>query len=862
MTDPTPSPSGANPGDDRAKLPPRSSDWQSGLKKSEPSGTNPTPAAGTVSDFLASNKLPESTDWDPVTSPARPPADSAAATTAAAAAPPAARLPRRLRIHSFYNSSTRFTDILIALLLAVAAFASVALTYRGIGHSWDEALYLKPAERAAAWMQGVINSGDDTMLRKVAVDRHWGTELTGHDPLHPEVAPVPKLLPGAGLTYLKDLVHGDEMTAMRLPNAILFGLTVALLFLLGTREYGRIAGFGAALFYVLMPRVFGHAHIAASETPLAFFTVLTVWCFLVANRFWPFALFTGIAFGFAIATKVTALALPLPLILWGQFYKRREYASNVFAMLVVAPAVALALWPWLWYDSFARFVNYLGFYLEHQKTAVYYLGRIWGYRTVTAPETYPLHITAVALPEWLLFFLALGLLRTLGSTISRPVSVLFGLLALFWIGLSMLPNAPRYDGERLWFPAFAFIALLAGGGFSMLFGAVRQWRARREATSAHRETGYVAALALLVIGIYGAGDLYFTHPNELNYFNWITGRARGAYENGFETSYWGEAVNEDVTTYLTQITKPGDKVKLMALNEEVFENLRRWGKLPENVDFSPDEPPYDFAVMQVRQGFLRGAEHALWRTRKPLRSFEANGVPRILVYDAAALADLFPARPTADDQTTSAAQPLETAGTSSTMTAASPADATTTGTDALSTGTLPPADNITTSGAHIAPVASEITTVAAVRARDFQTTETAEAAATAVRSTMTTAPAVLDLPTTAPAAKDESPGETESNPPVAATQPVATPDNQFTAPEAMSLRRSDGAETTAGITLPATAVVGMDEESNPADADTQPTDMATSRTLAPAEDENGTTGTSDMAAPDHGEAPPAPPEED
>src|SRR5690606_20428217 len=121
-----------------------------------------------------------------------------------------------------------------------------------------------------------------------------------------------------------------------------------------------------------------------------------------------FALFTGIALGAAIATKVTALALPIPLMIWGQLYKRRDYASNVFAMAFIAPLVALALWPWLWHDTFARAVNYLGFYLNHQKTALFYLGRIWGFGSPDAPITYAPHLTILVLPVWMLFFLALG----------------------------------------------------------------------------------------------------------------------------------------------------------------------------------------------------------------------------------------------------------------------------------------------------------------------------------------------------------------------------------------------------------------------------------------------------------------------
>ena len=216
---------------------------------------------------------------------------------------------------------------------------------------------------------------------------------------------------------------------------VLFGLTVGLLFLLGNKEYGRIGGFAAAVIYALMPRVFGHAHIAASETPLAFITVLTVWCYLKAIRFWPLALFTGIAFGVAAATKITVLMLPIPLMLWGQIYKRRDYGSNVFAMAFVAPVVMLALWPWLWYDGLKRFFAYLIFYVDHQATAVFYMNRIWGYiHGPIAPFYYPLHITALVLPLWILFFLIIGLVRALFSSVRRPVTVLFVLMAASWLG--------------------------------------------------------------------------------------------------------------------------------------------------------------------------------------------------------------------------------------------------------------------------------------------------------------------------------------------------------------------------------------------------------------------------------------------
>lgn len=608
---------------DAGKLPPRAADWHSGLRHDHPES------------FKAVAKT------DP-TEEARP-------NPAVTAPEPVATREKEV---DFDRRETHLTEVFIAMLLAVVAFLAVAFTYKGIGHSWDEALYLKPSERAAAWMVGVFNSGDDSMMQSPAIDRHWGIRLDGHDPLHPEVAPVPKLLNGAGLTYLTE-IGIEPMVAMRLPAAILFGLTVALIFLLGCKEYGRAGGLAAAVFYACMPRVFGHAHIAASETPLAFFTLLTGWCFLVGNRFRAFALFTGVAFGLAVATKVSALMLPVPLMLWGQLYRRRDYASNVFAMAFIAPLIVLAVWPWIWYDGLRRFFEYILFYVNHQKTAVFYQNRIWGYvHGPSAPVYYPLHIAAVSIPVGILVFLAIGLVKALFSTVRRPATVLFVLMAACWFGLSMLPNSPRYDGERLFFPAFGFLALLAGGGFACLTGMMTRWREKRGALRPYRAVNGAAAVFLVAALGLGAWNIYRTHPNELNHFNAIVGGTPGAYDQGFETAYWGEAVNEDVIAYLNETLQPGDKVKTLALNELVFDNLRQWGKLPDKVDFSPDAPPYDYVIMQIRQGFMAGTERRLFRSQRitPLIVFAEQGVPRLEVYAGADVATLFP--PAADDQTT------------------------------------------------------------------------------------------------------------------------------------------------------------------------------------------------------------------
>jgi 4-amino-4-deoxy-L-arabinose transferase-like glycosyltransferase len=523
---------------------------------------------------------------------------------------------------TFFDRRIRFLDLFVALLLAAAGCASVIATSRGFGHSWDEALYLKPSQEAMNWWRDVWR--DPGLLSSQGIDQHWGERLDSADPLHPEIAPLPKLVLGAGLEWGSRLV-GDPLFGMRSPVGVLFGLTVGIAYLFGALEFGALGGWAAALFYWLMPRAFGHAHVAASETILAFCTSLTCLLFVLSTRSGWLAPLAGIAFGLAIATKVTSLVLPIPLLIWAQIYRRRTYASSMFCLVFVGPAVAVALWPWLWHDGLRRFFAYLLFYAQHQSTAIYYMGQLWGYtHGPPAPWHYPWVITAVGWPEWLLLFAVLGALRGLVQLAHRPVLFLVLLLALLWIAISSLPGAPKYDGERLFFPSMFFLALLAAAGFSLIGGSPLSSKARRA-------WGYGA---LLIVAVWGAADLHFSHPNQLNYYNWIVGRPRGAYKRGFETSYWGEALNEECISCLNEAIKPGERVQVLAMNELCYEDLQHWGKLRGDISFAASQPPFDWIVLQVRQGFLGSYERQIRQTLKPVKTFGAQGVPKLEIYQA------------------------------------------------------------------------------------------------------------------------------------------------------------------------------------------------------------------------------------
>ena len=101
----------------------------------------------------------------------------------------------------------------------------------------------------------------------------------------------------------------------------------------------------------------------------------------------------------------------------------------------------------------------------------------------------------------------------------------------------MFPT-PAHDGVRLFLPTFFFLAAFAGWGTIWLADALARrfhfssWYSRR-------------ILAGVVLGS-AAFSLVRIHPYELSYYNELIGGPRGAWERGFELTYWYDAFTDKV----------------------------------------------------------------------------------------------------------------------------------------------------------------------------------------------------------------------------------------------------------------------------------------------------------------------------
>lgn len=522
-------------------------------------------------------------------------------------------------------------DYLLAALLGVLGFAVVISTYHGVGFTWDEAYYTRPAEQTRAWFAQAL-SAEDKPFSADEIDAFFSGERNV-----PELPMVPKALFAAGMWAGDVFGIAPPYFAMRIPTALCYALTLVILYLLAGKYYARTGAILTVLCYLVIPRVFGHAHIAATETILVFFTVLFTYCFVKGLDNWRWAALAGVTFGFCLATKVNAFFLPVTLLLWAHIFQRRYYANNVFAIIFIAPAVMLLIWPWLWPAPFARITQYLSFFAQHAYIPVMYYGE--RYPAISSsgivqnvPWHYPFILTAFTTPLLVLVLALVGLARTAVNLKNHDIGVLFLLGVIFPLGIAALPFSPKYDGVRLFLPAFPFIALLAGIGGEYIAATIRGIRTTKKRYAPARYFAEALALAILAYGVF----LYKTvHPNELSYWNLGFNGIRGAQKAGMEITYWGNAVNEDVYDFISDLPR-GTHVRPLALHDLSFEYLQEWDRIDPSVEISTAGIG-DIIILQNRQGFFGAEERALFNqfvqggTGKTLAAF--NGVPLVMAFD-------------------------------------------------------------------------------------------------------------------------------------------------------------------------------------------------------------------------------------
>ena len=345
--------------------------------------------------------------------------------------------------------------------------------------------------------------------------------------------------------------EGYYVTACaRTGSATAFALTVFLIGCLANSWSGRTTGVLTAISLVLMPRVYGHAHLASLETitnltcTAAVLSVALCW-----NGPLPptrrAAVLTGVLMGLALLTKIQAILIPVPVIAWAFWRWRTKAIVPLIVWGVTAYLVFFVSWPYLWFDPLQKTAEYLGRTTNRSTIQVWYWGQKYADKNV--PWHYPIVMFGLTVPAVLQGLGLLGLFyrpkpsashseeteggqqltsnraltnpQTSQITSVKPAvfgqaksrDVLLSSCMRFPLVVFSLPGVAVYDGERLFLTCFPLWAMFVGRGWIVCW----QWLS-------HRIPSQPTALAICSGLLLLAGSpLVTTSPCHLCYYNSI-----------------------------------------------------------------------------------------------------------------------------------------------------------------------------------------------------------------------------------------------------------------------------------------------------------------------------------------------------
>lgn len=527
-----------------------------------------------------------------------------------------------------------------AAALAVVAFVWVLAAQRGEGIARDEDVYMRVADKYAAWWLDLVAFEDGTVTEK-RISATFGGRLGGAN--NPEHPPLMKTLFGLSKKVFHDgLGWTSEVTGYRLPSALMFALLIALVVSFTARVWGWLEGVVAGTLVLLLPRTLFHAGLAAFDVPMMalWFAVIYAYWRALDSRGW--CVWLALLFGCALATKHNAVLMPAALVphyAWVA-WKRHHHVRGLWktrpliwaALLVGAPLFAIGLWPWLWFDTFAHVGEWFSFHLKHVHYNFEYLGHNWN----SAP--FPWHIAIVTtlftVPVATLAAGVIGaaeLIRRVRAGEAADTDRAPALLLLLSAGVAMGPflltTTPIFGGEKHWMPAYVTICVYAGVGVVAAAG----WAAR--AVWPERRTAVAGALGTIV-ALAAAVETFDAHPYALTHYNALAGGAPGAADKGMNRQFWGYAAR-GVLPWLRG--QPSGRVYSHDA-QPAWRWYIRGGLLPGGLPDSGREWPgvesSSYALVIHELHFNRH-DYFIWKaygTVQPAFVLRTDGVPIVSVY--------------------------------------------------------------------------------------------------------------------------------------------------------------------------------------------------------------------------------------
>jgi hypothetical protein len=205
----------------------------------------------------------------------------------------------------------------------------------------------------------------------------------------------------------------------------------------------------------------------------------------------------------------------------------RRFPLAWAAMLLVAPLVFYALWPWLWHDTAARLREYVAFHTGHDYYNMEFLGRT--YWRPPMPRAYAWLMTLATVPLVTLLLAAVGVAHAWAPSRQRSDYVLWAVSILASYAPWLSSSTPIFGGTKHWMTAYPFIGLFAGLGFTHVLVSLRGFRQRLASPAL---VGACVVIGPVVMALHA-------HPFGLSAYTPLVGGAPGAATLGLNRTFWG-----------------------------------------------------------------------------------------------------------------------------------------------------------------------------------------------------------------------------------------------------------------------------------------------------------------------------------
>lgn len=555
-------------------------------------------------------------------------------------------------------------DRLIALALFVGTLATVALAARRQGNVRDEGTYFQAGESYATWYveagKNIAKLRPRDSFSAAGVRRFFETNNE-----HPAL--MKSLFGLSHRLFHKTLGWLSPEEAFRLPTHVLFALLAVCVYAFGVRLFeSRAAGLTAALLTVAAPRLFFDAQLACFDAPIAAMWVFVVYGYhrALTDPRWGWR--TGVLFGLALATKHNAFFLPFVLIahyLWAhrrtlRAFKMPPIPSVFLWMAVVGPLVYLACWPWLWFDTVARFRAYVAFHVNHVYYNMEYLGT--NYSKPPFPISFPYVMTLLTVPVTTLVLFVGGVVVTFRRamrddrarassraqrgptdgaprpTMGRPLfgmstnpGALILMNALFPMAIITLTKAPIFGATKHWHASIPFMALFAGAAVAALVDGMLDERSPRRAL--------VGAALTCVVALPAVVETARSHPYGLTHYNLLAGGPAGGADLGMNRQFWGYATR-GLLPWLNEHAPPGAPIYWHDTGwiQQAF-NVKEKRQRADLRDTGLEEPGVRASnlAMVIHEKHFNKYEYWIWDfygTTKPETVLTVEGVPVVTLY--------------------------------------------------------------------------------------------------------------------------------------------------------------------------------------------------------------------------------------